>query len=264
MTTPKVTVLLPVYNAASTIDRGIRSVLSQSFTDFEFLIINDGSTDTTSNLLSAYNDPRIRIIHQNNSGLVASLRVGVDLAKGEYIARIDADDYWANSKKLELQFEYLEQHPDCILVGTNYTVITPNKPPIVVLAPSNDQEIREKFLLEATFAHPSVMFRTDVCRQVGGYQDRFGKYIEDIDLWVRMGTCGKFHILPINGLEYFVSNSSITGQHATAQAWAVIRLIISSWRERQYFPSFDKALKKYLRQAILLSVYSVRTKILPS
>ncbi len=120
---PKVTVLLPVYNGARFLRQAIDSVLSQTWKDFELLVVNDGSTDGTAAILESYSDPRIRILSNvQNIGLTLSLNKGLQSARGEYIARIDADDI-ALPIRLEKQVSYLDQHPEVGLVATGVKVI---------------------------------------------------------------------------------------------------------------------------------------------
>ena len=120
---PKVTVLMSVYNGEKHLREAIDSILNQTFGDFEFLIINDGSTDRTADILQSYQDSRIKIIHnEKNIGLTKSLNKGLKLAKGEYLARMDADDI-SYPNRLEVQYEYMEKNPNVGIVGSWNDVI---------------------------------------------------------------------------------------------------------------------------------------------
>ena len=117
MQSPLVSVLLPVYNGEPYLKAAIDSILAQTFTDFECIIIDDGSSDGSSALISSVDDPRIRFYQQPNRGLPATLKRGLSLARGVFIARQDQDDL-SHSDRLRLQVAYLQSHPECVLLGT--------------------------------------------------------------------------------------------------------------------------------------------------
>ena len=176
-----VSVLMPAYNAAEHIREAIDSILEQTFTDFEFLIINDGSTDNTVDIISEYDDPRIKLVHNDgNKGLIYSLNYGLEIAQGKYIARMDADDI-AMDTRLEKQVRFLEDNPDTSILGTAFIFMgTPHE----MHHPNYNEEIRIKLLDDGAFAHPTVMMRKDSIdsnniRYNGDY-----KYIEDYQFWV--------------------------------------------------------------------------------
>lgn len=176
-----VSVLMPAYNAAEHIREAIDSILEQTFTDFEFLIINDGSTDNTVDIISEYDDPRIKLVHNDgNKGLIYSLNYGLEIAQGKYIARMDADDI-AMDTRLEKQVRFLEDNPDTSILGTAFIFMgTPHE----IHHPNYNEEIRIKLLDDGAFAHPTVMMRKDSIdsnniRYNGDY-----KYIEDYQFWV--------------------------------------------------------------------------------
>ena len=121
MNEPMVTVLMAVYNGEKFLKEAMESILTQTFTDFEFLIINDGSTDNSVKIIEEFNDPRIRLIHnEKNLKLIASLNKGISLAKGKYIARMDCDDI-SMPYRLEKEVDFLENSLEYGLVGTCYT-----------------------------------------------------------------------------------------------------------------------------------------------
>ncbi len=117
MTLPSISVILPVYNGAGDVARSIQTVLTQTNSDFELIVIDDGSKDNSVEVLRNINDPRLRIYHQENIGLAATLNRGIELARGRYIARQDQDDLSMPTRFAE-QFEYMEANPDCALLGT--------------------------------------------------------------------------------------------------------------------------------------------------
>lgn len=177
----KVSVLMPAYNAAEHIKEAIDSILSQTFTDFEFLIINDGSTDNTVNIINEYNDPRIKLIHNDgNKGLIYSLNYGLEVAQGKYIARMDADDI-ALDTRLEKQVSFLEKNPDISILGTAFVFMGT---PYEIHHPNYNDEIRIKLLDDVAFAHPTVMMCREAINSNNIRYDADYKYIEDYRFWV--------------------------------------------------------------------------------
>lgn len=255
--TPKVSVILPVYNAANTIERSTSSVLKQTLSEFELIVVDDGSTDNTVANLAKFTDPRIRVITQQNGGIVSALRHGIEVSAASYIARIDADDEWDDPDKLRQQTAWLDQHPDCVLVGTYFTVYTPDQPPKKITPPTEDRDIRRMIMLDATFAHPTVMFRKGVAQSAGGYRNRYGKHIEDIDLWLRLGLRGTFHILPLYGLNYYLSAGGISRQHERIQLWNSFRLAMGNIRHRRQYPSVFKAIFRKSKRLVFLFTVSL-------
>ncbi|HCJ66447.1 MAG TPA: glycosyl transferase family 2 [Elusimicrobia bacterium] len=184
--TPKVSVIMAAHNEEHNISRTIKSILNQTFSDFEFIIINDGSTDKTDEIIKKYRyeDKRIHIISKENTGLADSLNIGIQHSSGEYIARMDADDV-ADEKRLEIQVNYLDNNPEIVMVGSWCYLIDLDrniriecKPPIL------NEDIRKHLQKDNPFIHSSVMMRKSVINKVGGY-DRIQR-MEDYDLWVRI------------------------------------------------------------------------------
>jgi len=188
MTSPIVTVLMPVYNGGSFLAEAVESILGQTFTDFEFIIINDGSSDGSEDILLHYErlDERVHVYQQENRGLIASLNRGLDLARGKYLARMDADDI-SLPHRLARQVEILEQQPDLVILGSTYEVINETGKCIGVTRPLTfDTAIRWEMLFQCAFAHPSVMFRLNVlCKQRLAY-DPGALHAEDYELWSRL------------------------------------------------------------------------------
>jgi len=176
-----VTVLMPAYNAELYIEEAIRSILNQTFKEFEFLIINDGSTDSTETIVRKYSDPRIIFItNESNKGLIYSLNYGLRIARGKYIARMDADDI-CFPKRLEKEVSYMEKHPEISLLGSNYIRMDNNEE---ICHPSSWEQIRLYLLEGTTFAHPTVMIRKDdFFKHELSYQEKDFS-AEDYGLWV--------------------------------------------------------------------------------
>ena len=185
MHTPKVTVLMSAYNAESFINEAVDSVLKQTFSDFEFLIFEDKSTDTTLELLQSFKDSRIRlIVNEENQGLTKNLAQGVLMAQGEYIARMDADDVCL-PERLQTQFSYLEQNPDISVLGTAVTFFDGTGWEFVAHQPLGHEEIKCTLLYGFTMLHPSVTFRkADFQAHDLNYDPHF-RVSQDHDLWTR-------------------------------------------------------------------------------
>lgn len=182
----KVTVLMSVYNGGRYLREAIGSILNQTFRDFEFLIINDGSTDSTREIISSYDDYRIRLINNEvNIGLTKSLNKGLAAAKGKYIARMDADDI-SLPTRLQKQVEFLDEHFTVGLVGTAVVQID-EKGRTVVEIPllTESAKIQEELLFGNQFCHGSIMFRKECVEKAGKYREEF-KYAQDYDLYLRM------------------------------------------------------------------------------
>ncbi|WP_417939630.1 glycosyltransferase family 2 protein [Flavobacterium sp. RS13.1] len=185
---PKITVLMPVYNCELYIRESIESILNQTFDDFEFLIIDDASTDSTVDKIKMYNDKRIKLIEKSlNTGLTNSLNYGLAIAKGEYIARMDGDDI-SLPKRFEKQIAFLDQNQDVILCGTLYKIIGTEK---VCEHPLFHDEIKVKLISGCYIAHPTVMIRKFILEQNKISYDSTKEPAEDYDLWSRLAFLGK-------------------------------------------------------------------------
>jgi len=183
---PKVTVLMSVYNGEKYLREAIESILNQTFKDFEFLIINDGSTDRTAEILQSYDDPRIKIINnEKNIGLTKSLNKGLKMARGEYIARMDADDI-SMPERLEKEVDFLETHRDYAVVGTFVKILNEHSGVIRLLdRPVEYAQIREFFRRDNCIAHGSAMIRKNCILDVGFYDESMERS-QDYDLWLRL------------------------------------------------------------------------------
>jgi len=210
---PKVTVLMSVYNGEAYLDESISSILDQTFKDFEFLIINDGSTDKSLRIINKYaqQDKRLKVISHGNKGLVTALNEGVQLARGKYIARMDADDI-SLPTRLEKQFAFLEANSNCSILATRVIVIDEYGIQQGDWEEDVDNVSSEAILrylpTSSCLAHPSIMVRADVLRN---YKYRNIPASEDYDLWLRLATDGK-HISKLREplLKYRMSPGSIT------------------------------------------------------
>jgi glycosyltransferase involved in cell wall biosynthesis len=185
---PKVSVVMSVFNTDDYLKEALDSILSQTFADFEFIIINDGSTDASSDILQHYQsirDERLRIYTQKNCGLVHSLNKGCALAHAEYIARMDSDDI-SFPDRIARQVSFLEQNPRvAVLGGAVILVDSAGKSIDIVRYPEKDPSIKKELMHYDCIAHPAIVMRKGAFNSVGGYRSAF-RHAEDYDLWLRM------------------------------------------------------------------------------
>ena len=183
---PKISVIFSVYNGATYLKEAVESILNQSYFDFEFIIVNDGSTDYTEEILNKYTDSRIiRINNPQNIGLVKSLNLAIEKARGELIARMDADDI-STPDRFEKQVAYLKAEPEISVIGTYMKHIDAEGNDLKVLSiPCNHELIKWKMLFETSIFHPTVMMRKKDLLKEGKYNPNY-QHIEDTELWSRM------------------------------------------------------------------------------
>lgn len=181
----KVSVVVSVYNGEKYLREAVDSILGQTFRDFEFIIVDDGSTDRTWAILQSYNAPRIVLLrNQENIGLTRSLNKGLAAARGEYIARMDADDV-SLPERLEKQVAYLDAHSEVGLLGTWIEIIGERGERLSVLRrPIEPPLITWSLLFDNCLAHSTVMYRRSLVGKLGGYNP--SRYAQDYDLWSRM------------------------------------------------------------------------------
>ena len=197
MSTPVISVVMSVLNGELYLREAMDSILAQTFPDFEFIIINDGSKDATSDILRSYadKDARIRVYDQENAGLINALNRGCTQARGKYIARMDADDIAAPSR-LAQQYKFMEAHPQVGVVGGAVQFVN-NKSELVKLEDQillDNNELQRELLERCVFWHPTVLFRTAIFHAVGGYRRVLDA--EDYDLWLRIAERADLANLP--------------------------------------------------------------------
>lgn len=178
---------MSVYNGERYLRESVESILNQTFKDFEFIIINDGSTDKTEEILNSYKDGRLRIFNQPNQGLTRSLNKALRFAQGEYIARQDADDI-SLPKRIGKQVEFLDIHKDIAVLGTFARIINELGCVVgdVIQFPEIEPEkIGRRLYFGNYLAHPTVMYRSSVIKKLGGYNEDF-EFSQDYELWLRV------------------------------------------------------------------------------
>ena len=230
---PLVSIILSTHNREEKIEKSIKSVLSQTYEDFDFIIVDDGSSDNTLEILNGYNDPRIKIIeNKKNLGFVKSLNKAINYAQGKYIAGIDDDDQWINKEKLQKQINFLEKKPEHVLIGSG--IIKGNKK---MLLPETDKEIREKMLIKNPFAHASVVFSRESWQKVGGYDESLF-FSQDSDLWAKLGKTGKMYNLPECLVSVSTGGDNRTNKKTRYHLWLKQKIRL---RHRKDYPHFWKA-----------------------
>ena len=195
MSEVRISILMPAYNAAKYIADAIDSVLLQTYGLFEFIIVNDGSTDNTVQIIQSYNDDRIILVKQENGGVSKALNTGLAIAKGEYIARFDADDI-CYPERLQKQFDFLESNPSYLIVGSDAEYMLENGEHLFDFSciGHNHEDLMAKLYFYCPFIHSSVMYRKQPVMQAGGYS-LLAHNFEDYFLWIRLASVGKLHNL---------------------------------------------------------------------
>jgi len=207
----EISVLLAVYNGELYIKEAIDSILSQTFSNFEFIIVNDGSTDSTVKIIKGYKDSRIVYIdNATNKGLIYSLNRGLSSCRGKYVARMDGDDI-ALPKRLQIQYDYMQLHPEVGICGGNVkTYFNDNRKNFVIRFPETDKQIRAFSFFQSPFNHPSVIIRKEILLQNNlQYREEF-LHSEDYALWIELLRYTQGHNLSDILLHYRIHNESIT------------------------------------------------------
>jgi glycosyltransferase involved in cell wall biosynthesis len=218
--TPKVTVFMPVYNGETHLRDCINSILRQTYTDFEYLIIDDGSTDASVEVVGYFSDPRIRLIQNaKNMGIARTRNRGFELAQGEYVAFVDCDDICAPDR-LEMQVQFMDIHPKVGFCGTWVQDIDEEGKLIngkLRTFPINNRKIREELLWGPSLWNPSLIMRKSVIEQYSLYHNP--KYIvaSDYDLWIRASRVTQFANLP-KVLYYYRSHRNQISQRRSLEA----------------------------------------------
>lgn len=245
-----VSVVIPAYNAESTIRTAIQSVLNQSHTNFELIAINDGSQDSTLEILQSINDPRLIIINQReNKGLVESLNAGISLSQGKYIARMDADDISALDR-LEEQVKFLENNPEIGVLGTAFESIDPGGQMTTVRYKSNHNAIAFRHLYQIHLCHPTVIIRKSVLESNNLRYNQAFVHAEDYDLFNQLLKVSKAANLPTVHLVKVNGNQTVSNTHQQIQEENARRakLELFEWLYVQLTPSLLEDYRKLNHQ----------------
>lgn len=230
ITNPTITVLMPAYNAGNYIHEAITSVLAQSFTDFELLIINDGSTDRTSTVINSFNDERIVVINQENLGVAAALNTGLQHARADYIARFDADDVCYRNR-LQVQYDFMQRHPEYQVVGSAADYMDVEGHHLFTQEPAafSSSQVQHLNYTICPFIHSTVLYKKQVVVNNGGYNE-LAYTFEDHILWLRILKNEKACNLPEALIKVRLNPESVT--------------IDEKWRPRKFLNIKYAALKK--------------------
>ena len=191
---PQVSVVTSVYNGEAYLEECVNSILNQTFKDFEYIILNNGSTDRTLEILDGYSDPRFRIIHQENLGVPKSLNKGISLCRTDLMAHLDADDY-VHPQWLEKHIEFMTQNPDVVICSSRFEELFngklyPQSSPLMY----DDHEIRKSMCFMNPISHTFTIIRKPALLKAGGYDPKL-IIAHDYDLWIRLLEEGKGHNL---------------------------------------------------------------------
>lgn len=255
--TPGVTVLMPAFNAGRYLAQAVESILRQSYRDFELLVIDDGSTDDTREVMAGYRDRRLRVeLHDDNVGLVARLNEGLAIAKGTFIARLDADDV-AHPDRLALQMAAFAKDPTLALVGGQAVNITSDGIYTSLSHyPQSRIEVVWASCFDSPFNHSAVTFRREAVLAQGGYDEAF-RYAEDYELWSRLIRAGLLsRNLPIALAAYRHHNHQMTSAASGVKVAANVEIIRRNLD--CFFPSASETERSAMATAIAETHFGVR------
>lgn len=236
---PMLSVILPAYNAELYIAAAVESILTQTYKNFELIIINDGSTDKTADIINEYKDSRIQIFTQKNQGLVASLNRGIEAAKGKHITRQDADDV-SLPIRLQTQLKEFDKNPKLVVVGSSIGVMDLRGKVMhehhVLLG---NTELKQELLVRSPFAHGSVMMRRDAVLKAGGYQgDEWPA--EDYGLWLRLSAYGDFANIDEPLYVYRENPAGVSSLNTKLQLEKVSHIQNKAWQQKRRLISAQK------------------------
>ena len=234
MNTPTVSVIMSVYNAERFVAAAVESILCQTYKNFEFLIVDDGSTDRSHMILKRYaaQDSRIRLFRRANAGYAGALNDLLELSKGKFVARMDADDI-AQPDRFRLQVDRLQQEPDLVCVGGAHAMIDERGRWLTCLAmPETHEEIQALALAGHTpINHPCAMMRRSAVLQVGAYNTAMSP-CEDLDLWLRLSEMGRLANLKEMVLKYRIHPNSVSEKQGVLQNQKAKEACQQAWRRR--------------------------------
>lgn len=228
---PAITVLMPAYNAGNYIHEAIASVLAQSFTDFELLIVNDGSTDQTIDVINSFDDERIVIVNQENLGVAAALNKGLEHARAGYIARFDADDV-CYPERLQIQYDFMQRHPEYQVVGSAADYMDVEGHHLFTQEPAafSSSQVQQLKYTICPFIHSTVLYKREIVIDNGGYNE-WAYTFEDHFLWLQILKEQKACNLPEALIKVRLNPESVT--------------IDEKWRPRKFLDIKYAALKKH-------------------
>lgn len=230
MSAPRVSVVLPVHDGGRFLREALESVLAQTLSDLELLVVDDGSIDETAAILAEIRDERLRVLRQDHAGLVAALEHGIAEARSPYLARMDADDV-SLPPRFERQVAYLDERPGVALVAPGVeTIDEAGRPRGRVTLPDDDSALRRRLLLRNPFTHGAVVVRAEAVRGAGGYRAGYGAN-EDYDLWRRIARDWRLGALPEILYRYREHSAAVTRSRVDERVESRERLRDELWRD---------------------------------
>ncbi|MDC7771444.1 glycosyltransferase [Priestia megaterium] len=256
---PKVTVLMPVYNGEKYLAEAIESILNQTYQDYEFLIINDGSTDRSEAIINTYRDKRIRLVNNNeNIKLIATLNKGIELSRGKYIARMDCDDI-SHPTRLSEQVEYMEKNQDVVMCGTWVETIGLGRKQIWKY-PTEHNQIQASLLFECVLAHPTVIIKKAILNELEIYYDKNYIHAEDYELWKRLSKY-KISNIPKVLLKYRILTNSVSNSNRKTQQQSLINIHKKTLKELNLYSSINHRTLSYLGGGELIEILQIEREL---
>jgi hypothetical protein len=236
---------MPVFNAERYLATALKSVLTQTFTDFEVVIVDDGSTDASPAILASHadQDPRVRILRQDKAGIVTALNRGLNECRAPLVARMDADDV-AYPERLGRQVAFMRSHPSVAAMGSSLRLITPDgRPGPTLRQPTAPSQIKRLLRRGNVLAHPSVILRKDAILACKGYREPL-RHAEDYDLWMRLSESYELANVDDCLLDYRVHPQQVSWSHAEAQAIRILGVqLLARQRAKGGADAVDRGLR---------------------
>ena len=228
---PKISVTICTYNRANFLLKAIESVLAQTFTDYEIIIVDDASTDNTETLVEPYLASHKNILYVKNPvnlGISKTRNIALSHAHGEYIAVLDSDDTWTDTNKLQKQFDFLEQNKDYVLIGSNIQIVDEHGVKIQdTTFPTEDTLIRATILKSNPIPHSTVLYRKTLAEKVGRYSEKLS-CVEDLDLFLRLGLLGKVKNLAEITTAYTRHSGGTSHTRKITMAWNHYTIVLKN------------------------------------
>ena len=248
-----VSILMLTYNRAQYIGEAISSVLAQTYSNFELIIIDDGSTDNTATIVAGFTDQRIHYIkHAENQGLAVRRKESLTYPKGKYVAVLDSDDVWCDSNKLTAQVAYLEANPNCAVIGTFINLISGYGEKFGQNSyHTTDSDIRKNILMRNQFAHSSVLMRKEMIDKTNGYLNLAAA--EDLELFLQLGRVATFANIPKYMVSYRVHSGGTSANKIRIVSF-VLRVIKI---HKKFYPKYFLAYLKFQLYKTFLTLKSL-------
>ena len=245
MRNPLVSVVMTVFNTRQYVKQAVESILSQSLSDLELVIVDDGSTDGSTGILRelARRDTRVRLVSRPNTGILRAANEGLSMARGEFLARMDSDDV-SLRYRLEKQVEFLRSHPDVVALSGLYDYVDEKGRKLTTIRMPLDDEAIQLACLKGipALCHGCLMVRTSVLQFIGGYDAAFTAATEDLDLFLRLGEVGRLANLPEVLLRVRLHAKSFGGANETLQHKMARCAAERAWKRRGIQGRFEGAM----------------------